>query len=175
MKKSLLTYDEWKCITSKEHTIKRVDTNFFHGYIGFIEIKEITEPQIWNFNGEDIVVCDKGIKWLTILPKDKFYCITVMMNEKEKIILWYIDMIASQGIEDNVPFFYDLYLDLVVYPDGEIITDDMDELEEALKNKDITEQQFKLAVDTKDELKKTMLADINSFIEYTKKCMDTIK
>ena len=39
-------------------------------------------------------------------------------------------MIAKQGIDyDGVPYFDDLYLDLVVYPDGTIVVDDMDELE----------------------------------------------
>lgn len=59
-----------------------------------------------------------------------------MMDEEEKILLWYIDMIAGQGIDaDGVPFFDDLYLNLVVYPDGTIVVDDMDELEDALSKK----------------------------------------
>ena len=84
------------------------------------------------FNGEDMVVCDKGIKWMSILPQNDFYCITAMMNEKEEILVWYVDMIESQGTDsDDIPYFIDLYLDLVVYPDGTIMVDDMDELEEA--------------------------------------------
>ena len=66
-----------------------------------------------------------------------------MMDENGKVLLWYIDMTAKQGIDvDGVPYFDDLYLDLVVYPDGTIIVDDMDELEEALSKKDITQEQF---------------------------------
>ena len=50
-------------------------------------------------------------------------------------------MIASQGIYvDVVPYFDDLYLDLVVYPDGTIIVDDMDELGEVLSKKDIVQR-----------------------------------
>ena len=42
-------------------------------------------------------------------------------------------MIDTQGYDDDgVPYFYDLYLDLIVYPDGNIVTDDMDELQGAL-------------------------------------------
>ena len=174
MKKSRLTYDEWKCIKEKQQTIQYVETVIFNGFIGFIEINDVTEPQIWKFNGEDVIVCEKGIKWLTLLPKDKYYCITAMMNEKEDIILWYIDMIESQGVEDDVPYFNDLYLDLVVYPDGNIITDDMDELEDAFKNGIITEQQFHLAINTKEELK-TLLADIDSFVRFTKDCRNIVK
>lgn len=171
MKRSRLSYDEWTCIISKEVSGKRVHTDFFEGYIGLIDIKEVSEVQKWKFNGEEIVVCDSGLKWLSILPQNDFYCITAMMNEKNDILVWYIDMIAKQGTDaDGIPYFDDLYLDLVVYPNGEIKTDDMDELEEALRQKDITQEQFDLALRTADKLKGGLLSDIQSFIRYTEKC-----
>lgn len=37
-------------------------------------------------------------------------------------------------------YFDDLYLDFVVYPDGSVIIDDMDELEAALYQHNITEK-----------------------------------
>ena len=38
-----------------------------------------------------------------------------MMNQLNEIQVCYIDMIESQGIdEDGIPYFIDLYLDLVV-------------------------------------------------------------
>lgn len=93
------------------------------------------------------------------------------MNNENRILLWYIDMIAGQGVDsDGTPFFDDLYLDLVVYPDGSIIEDDRDELENALSENDITLEQFKLANDTCERLKNGLLSDINKFIEYTQKC-----
>lgn len=175
MKRSKLSYDEWKCIISKNLRGKRINEDFFQGYIGVIEIEEVSKKQIWNFNGEDIVVCDKGLKWLSILPENNFYCITAMMNENNDILLWYIDAIAEQGIDiDNIPYFEDLYLDLVVYPDGTIKVDDMDELELALAKKDITQEQFKLAISTSEKLKCGLLSDIEKFKEYTLKCLNEL-
>ena len=49
-----------------------------------------------------------------------------------------------------------------------VITDDMDELEDALKKGDISEQLFRRAINTKEELENTLLSDINSFERYTK-------
>lgn len=175
MKRCRLSYDEWKCIVSKNITGKRIQEDFFQGYIGLIEINEVSEAQIWKFNGEDMVVCDKGIKWMSILPQNDFYCITAMMNEKEEILVWYIDMIESQGTDsDGIPYFNDLYLDLVVYPDGTIMVDDMDELEEALLQKDITQEQYDLAVNTCDKLKNGILRDITLFKEFTRRCYEVI-
>ena len=175
MKRSRLSYDEWKCIKTKKLKSKQIDTDFFKGYISILEMEEVTEKQIWKFNGEDITVCDNGIKWLTILPQNDFYCITAMMNVNNDILLWYIDMIAEQGIDtDSVPYFDDLYLDLVIYPDGTIKVDDMDELKEALSIKDITEEQFNLAISTSDKLKNGLLSNIKAFTDYTLKCKEMI-
>jgi len=95
-----------------------------------------------------------------------------MLDSKDEVIVWYVDMIASQGVEDGIPYFYDLYLDLIVYPDGTIITDDMDELEDALKKGDISEQLYQRALDTKAELEDTLLDDVSSFESYTKEFLD---
>ena len=176
MKRSELSYSEWKCIISKSINRKYVQADFFEGYIQIIDIEEVTKSQIWKFNGKDIVVCDNGLKWISILPKNEFYCITAMLNEKEEIILWYIDMIASQGItEDGTPYFDDLYLDLVVYPDGTIIVDDMDELQEALAIRDITSEQYNLAISTSRKLQEGLLRDVKEFARFTYKCLNDIR
>ncbi len=176
MKRSRLSYDEWKCIVSKDISGKTINSELLNGYIGLIDIKEVDKAQIWKYNGEEIVVCDKGRKWLSILPCDDWYCITAMLDENEKILLWYIDMIAAQGIDaDGIPYFDDLYLDLIVYPDGTVIVDDMDELEDALSKGDITQEQFDLALGTSHKLQQGILSDISSFIEFTGKCYGIVK
>lgn len=176
MKRSRLSYDEWKCIRSKNMCGTFVETEKFSGYIGLIDILEVSEKQIWKVHGEDIVVCEKGIKWLSILPGNDYYCITAMMNDEWEILLWYIDMIADQGIDqDGVPYFDDLYLDLVVYPDGTVMVDDMDELEEALDKKDISQEQFELAITTGERLKDRLLRDISGFRDFTMECCKICK
>jgi len=175
MKHSKLNYEEWKCILSKDLYCKNVESDFFTGYIGLLHIHEVSESQIWRFNGEDMVVCDNGVKWLTILPKDDYYCITAMMNPESEVLVWYIDMIASQGQDaDGVAYIDDLYLDLVVYPDGTVLEDDMDELEDALRKGDISKELFDLAIDTCDRLKNGLLSDIGEFKTFTIGCMELI-
>lgn len=175
MKRSRLSYDEWKCVTAKALSGRQVHTDFFTGYVGLMDIQQVSEAQTWKFHDETFVVCDQGMKWLSILPQDDFYCITAMMNSDNDIAVWYIDMIASQGLDtDGIPYFDDLYLDLVVYPNGEIMVDDLDELEEALRQSDITQAQFDLAMNTADALKSGLLKDINLFRQYTMKCYEIV-
>lgn len=134
---------------------KTLNTEEIVGYVGILSINEVPEPQIWKYNGEDLFVCDNNYQWLTIMPKNDYYCLTVMMNENREMQVCYIDMIDEQGYdEEGVPYFYDLYLDFVVYPNGIVIEDDMDELQEALQKSDITQQQYEQALLTSEKLKK---------------------
>ena len=134
---------------------KTLNTEEIVGYVGILSINEVPEPQIWKYNGEDLFVCDNNYQWLTIMPKNDYYCLTVMMNENREMQVCYIDMIDEQGYdEEGVPYFYDLYLDFVVYPNGIVIEDDMDELQEALQKSNITQQQYEQALLTSEKLKK---------------------
>lgn len=165
-----ITYDEWKCMKKKRRVGKVIRQADFTGYIGILDILEVSEPQIWKYNGKEVTVCNNNYQWLSIMPENEYYCMTVMMNEKQEIQVCYIDMIAEQGHDaDGVPYFYDLYLDLVVYPDGTIIEDDMDELESALQSGDISQQQFALAINTSNKLKNGLLNDPAALKEYIDK------
>lgn len=176
MYKCRLTYDEWKCILSKNRIGKQVDIPAFKGYLGLLTINAVSDKQIWQYNNQDVVVCDNGYHWLTIMPQDAFYCITVMMDEQYQMKVCYIDLIDTQGYDDdNVPYFYDLYLDLVVYPDGKIIVDDMDELQEALKSGDITKQQYNQALTTAQQLQDGLLSDIGRFENFVGEMLHVLK
>ena len=98
MKKYSITYD-WKCITEREWRVRNVNTADFKGHLAVLDIKKVSEPQIWKYNGKDLTVCDNNYQWLIMLPENDFYCITAMMNEKREIQVCYIDMIAGQGCD----------------------------------------------------------------------------
>ena len=165
-----ITYDEWKCMKKKRRVGKVIRQADFTGYIGILDILEVSEPQIWKYNGKEVTVCNNNYQWLSIMPENEYYCMMVMMNEKQEIQVCYVDMIAEQGYDaDVVPYFYDLYLDLFVYPDGTIIEDDMDELESALQSGDISQQQFDLAINTSNKLKTGLLNDPAALKEYIDK------
>ena len=164
MYKCRVGYDEWKSMIKKHREGTFENSSDFNGYVGLLSIEEVSQKQEWKYKDETITVCDNGYKWLTIMPKDDYYCITVMMDSDYKIQVSYIDMIDSQGIdEDGVPFFFDCYLDLVVYPDGYVKEDDRDELDEALQNGDISKEQYDRALQTAEKLRQTFFRDYDKF------------
>lgn len=161
---------------SKNRIGKQVDIPTMKGYLGLLTITSVSDKQIWKHNDKDVVVCDNGYHWLTIMPGDEFYCITVMMDDNYKIKVCYIDMIDSQGYDDDkVPYFYDLYLDLVVYPNGDIFVDDMDELQKALKTGEITELQYDRALKTSQKLQDGLLSDIGKFQDYVSEMLNILE
>ena len=167
MYKCRVVYDEWKSILKKTRVGVNENSDGFKGYVGVLSMDEVSEPQTWNYKDSTITVCDTGYRWLTIMPEDDYYCITVMMDEHDVIKVSYIDMIDSQGVdEDGVPFFYDCYLDLIVYTDGCVKVDDRDELDEAYLNGDINKEQYERALQTADKLMNGLLNDYKKYVSF---------
>ena len=57
----------------------------------------------------------------------------------------YIDICYEIGIENYIPWWDDLFLDIVALPTGEVIQQDEDELEEALESGSIYHKMYDLA------------------------------
>ena len=169
MKRKRLTYDSWTCITRRDFACRRVSVPGFTGRAGLLLIHAVTKPQYWHVAGKSLVIADAGMAWLSLLPEEGHYCIVAMLDRRGRLVLWYIDMIDGQGTDaDGVPWFDDLYLDLVVKPDGFIHEDDRDELDEALCAGDITLAQHRMAIDTADMLRAGLLRDLPALICLTR-------
>ncbi len=105
-----------------------------------------------------------------------------MMDAEYNIKVSYIDMIDEQGIDDDgVPYFYDIYLDLIVYSDGSIKVDDRDELDAAYEDGDISVEQYNQAIYTAETLKQGLLKDYGEYqsfvsdrLKLVEKCLRTL-
>jgi predicted RNA-binding protein associated with RNAse of E/G family len=76
-----------------------------------------------------------------------------MFNENLEIVQWYFDIIKSSGLDERgIPYFDDLYLDVVALPPDDILLLDEDELEEALQCKDITKEDYDLAYEEAEQI-----------------------
>ena len=170
MKRKSLSYDAWTCILSQELRVCRV-TNPFAGHVSLLRIHEVTEPQVWHWQGQSLTVCDRGMSWLSMMPERGCLCITAQLNADGSVVLWYIDMIDAQGVDQRgLPWFDDLYLDLIVHPNGSMAVDDRDELDAALSAGIITAQQHQAALDTFAMLQKGLESGIDALQAFTRTC-----
>lgn len=136
-------------ILKKDFTYKEILEENFKGYISLLSMVEVSEDWfVPRRDGTQDCILKNGYKWLSMYPKDKKYALTTIYNDKNEIIEFYFDMINSIGIENEVPYMDDLYLDLVFSRNGDKYILDEDELEEALNQNKITKSEYDTAYET---------------------------
>lgn len=168
-----MTFDGWNRSILKKRVYLSEDAE---NRYSLIHIDRVKEKQVWEFLEGKPVVADDNFKWLVVAPKYENYVITMYMDQNMKTILWYIDMIDGQGIdEDGVYFYNDMFLDLIVLSSGEIIEDDRDEFERALIMGVISQEQYELVKKTALELKKKVCENSNWISTYCQEIMTKIE
>lgn len=166
MKHTRLDQDKWE-FTAQRYRQRRFDEPDFRGVVAFLQIDGVSKPSLWPMAGKEIPVADTGMKWLEFLPDGEDFAVTAMMNAENAVNIVYIDAIAGSGLDkDGVAYFNDLYLDLIVYPNGVLWIDDWDELKAALQDGDITEELYALAWKTLHKLLDSPWIDRNFLNEF---------
>lgn len=114
----------------------------------------------------NITLMDNGYYLIEIVPKNKNYALRIFLNEQKEPVEYYIDITKENGIDKDtkIPYFIDLYLDIIIQNNGEVNIIDEDELKDALKNSDITEDDYQLAQCVKENLLKEIDENNNDLI-----------
>ena len=177
MKRKRFGAYEWKSILSRRYKQLTVKDAQFQGVIGLMYIDETTDYTSWRINGEEIQVCQKGMKWLQLMPDSRDYVITAMISREGKINLFYIDMIDGGGKDpkDGIAYYNDLYLDLIVHPNQLFYVDDRDELEDAYQQGAITRKQYEQALHTCATLQNRIKLQFQSFMEFCYRCLERME
>lgn len=144
---------DWKRVIERKYAQSYIDTNEFKGYITLLNTIKVVEPISVRYGEIDVCIVDDGYLWLQQFPLKKNHSVTTMFDSSGKIVQWYIDICKENGIENNVPWMDDLFLDIVVLPSGEIIEKDADELEDAFSKGIIDEHLYDLAWEEMKKLK----------------------
>lgn len=166
-----------KNILEKEFRLKDIDNAGFVGKVGLIKIKDLQKEFVGTRpDGSKTLLIAKGYNLMTIFPKNDKYSITVMYDNDWHILQWYFDILRYVcKYENGIPYSEDLYLDVVVLPNGEFYSLDKEELEEALIKKLISKEEYKMAYSTMNEIIKMMDNDFNKFCDFTNFCLEVIK
>lgn len=160
----------FKSYTSK---IIRVDEENLSGYSAHIKILEVERPFIV---GEGVCIGDAGYSWIQFLPDNENWALCAMYDSHEKIIEWYFDVTRENAVdEEGSPYGDDLYLDLVVMPDGRVLVFDEDELQDAYESNNITTDEFDMAHRVKDELIERKIADADYLVALCSKLSTLFK
>lgn len=107
---------------------------------------------------------------LELIPKLENYTMRVFFDNNKKILLYYFDITLENGIDEEtkVPFYDDLFLDVVVI-EGKIELLDEDELIDAFEKRAITKADIDLAYKAKDKLINELKNRTNKFMNMNLK------
>lgn len=123
----------WPRVTARRFVTHTFATAAFQGVATLLCIDAVREPLWVEWQGRRFCICDGGYTWLQHFPTNTHYAVTTMFDTQGQIIQCYIDICHRHWVDDNgVPWWEDLYLDLLVFPEGDCHIVDADELDEAL-------------------------------------------
>lgn len=85
-----------------------------NGYIALKYVKEISSPICAYCNGRKYVGLDNGYSILEYVLLDKKYNCRVFFDKDNRPLLFYFDINNGCGVENNIPWYDDLYLDVTL-------------------------------------------------------------
>lgn len=166
----------------KKHIREAIDTNItvkklndLNCYFTVKEINGIDENHEIIRNNPFYKKIDKNFKMLEYTPIDKNYNVRVYVNDKNEIFEYYLDVTDGMELRDGVPYYNDLFLDVIYYNDKKIMKKisgvqeelriiDQDELEDALEQNIITKEQYNEAYNIANQLVSEIKEGTNVFI-----------
>ena len=155
------------------YLVKSINDNYFKGDICYYNFKN-ADIKITISKGK--VIIDNNYRLLEFYDYSSKVKLSAFYNENCEIIEWYFDISNEIGKENGVPYEEDLYLDVVVKPDGEIILLDENELENALRTNEITKEEYEMAYSEANKLIKLLEANkeklkifTNNYLKYFEK------
>ena len=112
-----------------------------------------------------ICLIDNGYYIVELIPKNENYSIRIYYNEDKEILEYYIDISLKNGLDEEtkIPYYDDLYIDITI-TNGEIEVLDENELVDAYNNKNISINDYELAIETKNKLLREIKEHSNKYI-----------
>jgi len=167
---------DWTRITKREYVSRPCSVGNAEGRESLILIRDITAPLTVSSAGDAVKIVEKDYSWLQIARKDGRHWLTAMFDEQDTLLQMYFD-VTDGNIFDNPdnPAFRDMYLDVVLRPDGRIVILDRDELDEALETGAVTPEEHAAALRDCDALVSYLRKNTDSFIGYCRRTQRELK
>jgi predicted RNA-binding protein associated with RNAse of E/G family len=153
MKRRFADRAEWPRILKRRFYQQYLAEADFQGWVTLLCLDEVREPFTITFHGEPICLVNHGYTWLQHFPEAGHFSLTTMFDADSRVVQWYIDISRQNGLDQRgIPWWDDLYLDVVVFTSGEVMLLDEDELEQARQDGEIDQADYELAREEAERL-----------------------
>ncbi len=145
------------------YIVKSIKESYFNGDVCYYNFKN---ANIKKSTPKGKVIIDNNYKLLGFYDYSCKVKLSAFYDKNGNIIEWYFDIAKEIGKENCIPYEDDLYLDIVVRPNGEVILLDEEELKEALKRFEITKTEYEMALKGK---RKNLKNFTDKYLRYFEK------
>ena len=162
-----LKRDDWKRILEKNVFIEDIKNDYMEGKVCFLNMIKVLSPLEVDSPKGRVIIADDGYKNLIFAPKNQNWWLTVMFDEKGKLIQSYFDITKENVFIDEFnPYFVDMKLDVCIPNGDKPYLMDEDELEEVLRLNLITEDEYNIAYDTAHKIIDIFKKNESSYYEF---------
>ncbi|MCM3004111.1 DUF402 domain-containing protein [Priestia koreensis] len=123
---------DWQRILERRYVQEYIDTEAFTGYVTFLHMVKAANTLTVPYGEEQIKIVDDGYMWLQQFPQGQNHTITTTFNERGEFVQSYIDICKDSSVENGIPYWDDLFLDVVMLASGTIVEVDIEELERGI-------------------------------------------
>lgn len=164
----------WKRAISSTYKEVKMTLDNDSWIVGMLTVDKVRNPLHVNILDQKVCVLDNGFKWMTLLPENQKFSMTVMYNTKLEVMQYYFDINEKNIAELGEARRKDLYLDVLVLPDGRCELVDEDDLERALSNGRIDKKKYKETKHVAEQLKLDIEKHFDSYQKIANACLDEI-
>ena len=165
---------------ANRHKVKKPDSNLIYLLKSFDDDNFKGDVSYYNFKDADIKIVtpkgksivDNNYKLLGFYDYNSKIKLSAFYNDNNELIEWYFDVAKNIGFENGSPYEDDLYLDVILRPNGKILLLDEDELKSALEESKITKEDFDLAYFEANKLMKLLDGKENKLKDFTDKFLN---
>lgn len=144
LEKKEMSKNGWKRVIESDYQYEYLED--CKGIVSILHLKKLTSPCYKEYTDYKLKIADNGYYWLQFAIDGEKWWLTVMFDENGKLIQYYFDITNGNVIKrDGTSHFYDLFLDIVSIDGGKTLLLDEDELNDALREGTITQQEFESA------------------------------
>lgn len=165
-------------ILRREDLEMRIQIPGFCGYAHLLRAKELSQPLVMYKQIPQPYACvamDKDYAWLTLLPDEGGIAVTGILGPDDSIVQVYVDVIAANGVDDNGPWFDDLYVDIILLEKDLVFIDDLDELAQAAEKGEIPRELEQFALQKAEQVKSSMQQDPDAWYELVESALHAMK
>ena len=167
--------DWFRCL-EKDYSYKEFTFDKFSGIVSSSKLKKLTGPLVIHYEMGDVLLADDNYTWLQLAFRDECFWLTAMYDDKDNLIQLYFDITKGNFFEEeDNPYFYDMFLDVVVTKEGRIVILDEDELKMALENNIISVQEYQEANNIVKELVSYLEKNKDNLIKYCYQLLQEMK